>query len=68
MCLTTQIYRVGPQPGWEGWGRGQGSGELYVPNAPNNRKEPQAREPSKCLNGWSYGKGLPKRPSDRQLQ
>ena len=46
-----------------GWGGG-----LYVPYALNNREEPQAREPSKCLNGWSYGKGWPKRPSDCQLQ
>jgi len=23
---------------------------LYVPDVPNNREEPQAREPSKCLN------------------
>ena len=38
------IYRVGPQP----WG------PLYVPDVPNNREGPQAREPSKCLDGWSY--------------
>ena len=40
----TPIYRVGPQPG-----------ALYVPDMPNNRVGPQAREPSKCLSGWSYG-------------
>ena len=38
-------YRVGPESG----------GALYVPDALNNREGPQAREPSKCLNGWSYG-------------
>ena len=37
------IYRVEPQP----------EGHLYVPDAPNNREGHQAREPSKCLNGWS---------------
>ena len=36
----TLNYRVGPQPG----------GPLYVPDAPNNREGPQARDPSKCLN------------------
>ena len=44
------IYRVGPQAG----------GPLYVPDAPNNREGPQAREPSKCLNGRSYGQRLAK--------
>jgi len=39
------IYDVGSQPG----------GTLYVPDTPNNREGPQAREPSKCLNRWSYG-------------
>ena len=34
-------YRVGAHPG----------GPLYVPDTPNNREGPQAREPSKCLNG-----------------
>ena len=47
------IYRVGPQP--EGAG-----GCLYVANAPDNREGPQAREPSKCLNGRSYGERLAK--------
>ena len=28
---------------------------LYVADAPNNGEEPQAREPSKCLNGQSSG-------------
>ena len=50
------ICRVGPQP----WG------PLYVPDMPNNREKPQAREPSKCLNGWSYGERQAKEP-DRQL-
>ena len=45
------IYRVGPQPG----------GPLYVPDAPNNREGPQAREPSKCLNGQSYRERLVKK-------
>ena len=44
------IYRVGPQLG----------APLYVPDAPNNREGPQAREPSKCLNGQSYGETLAK--------
>ena len=44
------IYRVGPQPG----------GLLYVPDALNNTEGPQAREPSKCLNGWTYGERLAK--------
>ena len=33
------IYRVGPRPG----------GSLYVPDKPNNREGPKAREPCKCL-------------------
>ena len=33
---------------------------LYVPDAPNNREGPQAREPSKYLNGQSYGERLAK--------
>ena len=44
------IYRVGPQLG----------GALYVPDAQNNREGPQARKPSKCLNGWSYRERLAK--------
>ena len=39
----TSIYRVARGP-------------LYVPEAPNNREGSQAREPSKCLNGWHYEK------------
>ena len=46
----TPIYRVGPQP----WG------PLYVPDAWNKREEPQAREPSKCLNGRNYRERLAK--------
>ena len=38
------VYRVGRQPGEP----------LYVPDVLNNREGPQAREPSKRLNGWSY--------------
>ena len=47
----TLNYRVGPHVGW---------GALYVPDAPNNREGPQAREPSKCLNRWNYGERLAK--------
>jgi len=43
-------YRVGPQP----------EGALYVPHALNNKEGPQAREPFKCPNGWSYGERLAK--------
>ena len=43
-------YRVGPQSG----------GAFYVPDVPNNREGPQAREPSKCLNRWRYGETLTK--------
>ena len=42
------IYKLGPQPG----------GPLYVPDPWNNREGPQAREPSKCLHGWSYRERL----------
>ena len=35
---------------------------------PNNRERPQAREPSKCLNGRSYRERLAKEPYDGQLQ
>ena len=31
-----------------------------MPDAPNNRERPQAREPSKYLNGQSYGERLAK--------
>ena len=44
------IYRVGPQPG----------GPFYVSDEWNNREEPQAREPSKCLNRQSYRERLAK--------
>ena len=43
-------YRVGPQSG----------GPLYEPDVLNNREEPQARDPSKCLNGQSCGERLAK--------
>jgi len=43
------IYRVGPQPGEP----------LYVPDELNNRGL-QTREPSKCMNRWSYGERLAK--------
>ena len=56
MC-DAPIYRLRPQPG----------GPFCVPAAPNNREEPQAREPSKCLNGQNKEKDWPKRPSDCQL-
>ena len=44
------IYRIGLQPGEP----------LYVPDTPNNREEPRAREPSRCLNWQSYGEILAK--------
>ena len=44
------IYRVGPQP--------EGGVALYVLDVLNNRKRPQAREPSKCPNGQIYGERL----------
>ena len=43
-------YRVGPQSGRL----------LYVPETPNNGEGPQAKEPSKCLNGQTYRKRLAK--------
>jgi len=49
------IYRVGPQSG-----RGDGGGGLYVPDEQNSREGPQVREPSKCLNKWSYRERLAK--------
>ena len=69
----TLNYRVGPHPRYilSAWctdmqSRTQPWGPLYVPDIPNNREKPQAREPSKCLNGWSYGERQAKEP-DRQL-
>ena len=44
------IYRVGPQSG----------GPLYVPDVQNNREGPQAREPSKRLDGPRYRERLAK--------
>ena len=38
-------------------------GPLYVPDTPNNREVPQAREPSKCLEEWSYGERVAKEAS-----
>ena len=43
-------YRVGLHPGEP----------LYVTDTLNNREGPQAREPSKCLNGRSYRERLAK--------
>ena len=34
-----------------------------MPDVPNNREGPQAREPSKCLKGRSYGERLAKEAS-----
>ena len=48
-----QIYRVGPERGGVGL-------SLYMPEAWKNKEGPQAREPSKCLNGRSYGERLAK--------
>ena len=39
-----------------------------MPDVPNNREGPQAREPSKCLNSGATEIDWPKRPSDHQLQ
>ena len=44
------IYRVGLQR----------RGPLYVPDAQNKREGPQAREPSKGLNRWSYEERMAK--------
>ena len=70
----TLNYRLGPHPGapFSAWCAQLQSGTLIrqplcVPEAQINREGPQARDPSKCLNGLSYGDWL-KRPSDRQLQ
>ena len=46
----SQIYRVGPESG----------GPLYVPDVLNNRKRPQVRDPSKCLNRQRYRERLAK--------
>ena len=34
-----------------------------MPDAPNNREVPQEREPSKCLEEWSYGERVAKEVS-----
>ena len=47
-------YRVGLQPA------GTTRVPLYVPDELNNGEGPQAREPSKCLNGQNYGERLAK--------
>ena len=61
-------YRVGPHTGCPfkclmclsaEYDPSQG-GPSNVPNMPNNREGPQAREPSKCLNGQSYRERLAK--------
>ena len=57
LVTDTLICRGGPQP----------AKPLYVPDMLNYREGPQAREPSKCLNGRSYGKDWPNRLSDHQL-
>ena len=56
-------YRVGPHPGCPWVADGliyregpQSGGPLYVPDPLNNGEEPQAREPSKCLNEQSKRK------------
>ena len=63
-CQQQQLNnrKAGPSNAWctELQSRTPGGGPLYVPDAPNNREGPQAREPSKCLNGWSYGERLAK--------
>ena len=37
-----------------------------MPDAPNNREGHQAREPSKCLNGWSYEETVDCGETDRE--
>ena len=63
----TLIYRVGPQPGCslkclmpDLQSRTQPGRPIYVADVPNNREAPQAREPSKCLDGLSNGERLAK--------
>ena len=56
-CLMPNLHRRTPA-----------RGSLYVPDMPNSREGHQAREPSKCLNGWSFRERLAKRPFDCQLQ
>ena len=41
-------------------GAGGVAGALYVPDEQNSREGPQVREPSKCLNKWSYRERLAK--------
>ena len=60
-------YRVGPQPGClfkclmhDLQSRTLAGGPVYVPDVWNSREGPQAREPSKYLNGWNYGERLVK--------
>ena len=43
-------------------------GPLYVPDTQNSRERPQVREPSKCLNGQSYGERLPKEASYKSFE
>ena len=48
---------AGPSNAWciELQSRTPVRGPFYVPEVPNNREGPQAREPSKCLKGQGYG-------------
>ena len=48
MCLTLRMTEEDPSNG----------SPLYVPDTPNDRGGPQAREPSKCLNRQSYRERL----------
>ena len=49
--------KAGPSNTWvtELQSRTPARGPLYVPDELNNKDGPQAREPSKCLNGQSHG-------------
>ena len=51
--LQLNNREVGPSNAWctELQSRTPARGPLYVPDTSNNREGPQAREPSKCLNG-----------------
>ena len=63
LCLATCQHpqlnnrETGPSNTWrtELQSRTAATGPLYVPDKLNNKEGPQAREPSKCLNGQSYG-------------
>jgi hypothetical protein len=51
---------AGPLNAWSAdlQSRTPAKGLLCMPDTWNNRKEPQAKQSSKCLNGWSYGERM----------